>query len=201
MSILVVSGPSGAGKSSIIQKATPHLGEIYFSVSTTTRAQREGEIDGVDYNFVDKESFEKDIKEGNFLEYAKVHDNYYGTSIKPVLKALKKHKLVIFDIDVQGHGFVRNRLGDLTTSVFITPPTLHDLKLRLQNRSLDSGKVIKKRIENAIFEIESLNEYDYVIINDQLEKSIQDFINVAKVARLKYSNEELAGFIKEWNNL
>jgi guanylate kinase len=201
MSILVISGPSGAGKSSIIHNATPHLGQIHFSVSTTTREKREGEVEGVDYHFVDKESFEKDIKEGNFLEYAKVHDNYYGTSIKPVLQALDEGKLVIFDIDVQGHGFVRNRLGDLTTSVFITPPTLQELKHRLQKRSLDSDEVIKRRLENAIFEIESLNEYDFVIINDDLEKSVEDFINVAKVARLKYSNSELARFIKQWNNL
>lgn len=201
MSILVISGPSGAGKSSIIHKATPYLGEIHFSVSTTTRRKREGEVEGVDYHFVDKESFEKDIKEGNFLEYAKVHDNYYGTSIKPVLQALDEGKLVIFDIDVQGHGFVRNRLGDLTTSVFITPPTLQELKNRLKKRSLDSDEVIKRRLENAVFEIESLNEYDFVIINDDLERSVEEFINVAKVARLKYSNNELAHFIKQWNNL
>lgn len=201
MGILVISGPSGAGKSSIIDAAKPHLGEIHFSVSTTTRAIREGEIDGVHYHFVDKASFEKNIKEGNFLEYAKVHENYYGTAIQPVLDALKEKKLVIFDIDVQGHGFVRNRLGDLTTSVFITPATLGELKKRLENRATDGADVVKKRLENAIFEIESLNEYDFVIINDDLDKAVEDFINVAKVARLKYSNSELAAFIKDWNNL
>lgn len=201
MGILVISGPSGAGKSSIINAAKPNLGDIHFSVSTTTRAKREDEVEGVHYNFVEKESFEKDIKEGNFLEYAKVHDNYYGTAIKPVLDALDQEKLVIFDIDVQGHGFVRNRLGDLTTSVFITPPTLSELKKRLQSRATDSEAIVNKRLENAIFEIESLNEYDFVIINDDLDKAVEQFINVAKVARLKYSNSELAAFIKDWNNL
>ncbi|MGM0623034.1 MAG: guanylate kinase [Campylobacterota bacterium] len=201
MSILVISGPSGAGKSSIIKQATPHLGDIYFSISTTTRSIREGEVDGVDYHFVDKKSFEQDIKEGNFLEYAKVHENYYGTSIKPVLDALERKELVIFDIDVQGHGFVRNRLGDLTTSVFISPPTLGELKKRLENRSTDGEEVVQKRLENAIFEIESINEYDYMIINNDLEKAVDEFINVAKVARLKYSNSDLAKFIKDWNNL
>jgi len=201
MSILVISGPSGAGKSSIINAAKPYLGEIYFSISTTTRPIREGEVDGVHYNFVDQESFEKDIKNGNFLEYAKVHENYYGTAIKPVLEALEQKKLVIFDIDVQGHRLVRNRLGDITTSVFITPPTLKELKKRLLKRATDSDSVINKRLENAIFEIKSLNEYDFVIINDDLQKAVEAFINVAKVARLKYSNSELKSFIRDWSTL
>ncbi len=201
MGILVISGPSGAGKSSIIERATPRLGDIYFSISTTTRPQREGEIDGVHYNFVDKKSFEHDIKEGNFLEYARVHDNYYGTSIKPVKEALAQGKLVIFDIDVQGHGFVRNRLGDLTTSVFITPPTLAELKDRLQSRSTDSSAVVSKRIENAIFEIEALNEYDFLIINDDLDKAVEQFVTIGQAAKLKYSNDEISAFLKQWNNL
>lgn len=201
MSVLVVSGPSGAGKSSIISRATPQLGDLYFSISTTTRPRREGEVDGVDYNFVDKKSFEKDIKEGNFLEYARVHDNYYGTSIKPVREALEQNKLVIFDIDVQGHGFVKNRLGDLTTSVFITPPTLQELKRRLQSRSTDDEAVVQKRVENAIFEIESLSEYDYMVINDDLDKAVKEFVTVANAARLKQSNKQIEAFIKSWNNL
>ena len=105
-----------------------------------------------------------------------MHDNYYGTSLKPIKKALKENKLVIFDIDVQGHGFVRNRLGDITTSVFITPPSLKELKNRLEKRSLDSKEVIEKRLENAIFEIESLNEYDYIIVNDDLENLLNSLL-------------------------
>ena len=101
--ILVLSGPSGAGKSSLIKKIENEIGEYYFSISTTTRPMREGEVEGVDYHFVSEEEFKEDIENEHFLEYANVHGNYYGTSIKPVKKALKAGKLVLFDIDVQGH--------------------------------------------------------------------------------------------------
>jgi len=114
--ILVLSGPSGAGKSTIISAASDDIGEYYFSISTTTRAPRMGEEHGRDYFFVTKESFEEDIKAGNFLEYAEVHGNYYGTSLKPVNEALETGKLVIFDIDVQGHRLVRAKMNDITTS-------------------------------------------------------------------------------------
>ena len=127
--ILVLSGPSGAGKSTIINHASDKIGSYYFSISTTTRSPREGETHGVDYYFVSHEEFEEDIKAGNFLEYATVHGNYYGTSLKPVHKALSEGKLVIFDIDVQGHRLVRAKMNDITTSAFITPPTLLTGKL------------------------------------------------------------------------
>ena len=136
--VLVLSGPSGAGKSSLIKKISQDIGEYYFSISTTTRPIRKGEVDGVDYHFVTKEEFEKDIEADNFLEYATVHSNYYGTSIKPVRKALHEGKLVLFDIDVQGNALVKNRLGDLLTSVFITTPSLSVLKERLESRATDS---------------------------------------------------------------
>jgi len=135
--ILVLSGPSGAGKSTIINAASDEIGEYYFSISTTTRAPRVGEVDGKDYFFVTKEAFEEDIKAGNFLEYAQVHGNYYGTSLKPVREALEAGKLVIFDIDVQGHRLVRAKMNDITTSAFITPPTLKELEKRLRQRCTD----------------------------------------------------------------
>ncbi len=196
--ILVLSGPSGAGKSTIINKASHAIGEYYFSISTTTRAPRTGEEDGVDYNFVTKESFEEDIKAGNFLEYAKVHDNYYGTSLKPVRNALADGKLVIFDIDIQGHRLVRAKLGDITTSIFITPSTLNDLERRLRTRCTDDEAVILNRIENAKQEIEALGEYDFFIINDEIEKATKEFIIVAQAARFKNSSNEEKLFIKRW---
>ncbi|MEO1937686.1 MAG: guanylate kinase, partial [Sulfurimonas sp.] len=147
--VLVLSGPSGAGKSSLIAKIIDDIGECYFSISTTTRPMREGEEDGVHYHFVSEEEFKREIEEDQFLEYAVVHGNYYGTSMRPVKKALEEGKLVIFDIDVQGNSAIQNRLGDITTSVFITPPTLSELKRRLQNRSTDSQEVINKRLEMA----------------------------------------------------
>ena len=196
--ILVLSGPSGAGKSTIIQAASAEIGEYYFSISTTTRNPRQGEVNGKDYFFVSKEGFEEDIKAGNFLEYAEVHGNYYGTSLKPVREALEAGKLVIFDIDVQGHRLVRAKMNDITTSAFITPPTLHALQKRLRARCTDDESVILQRIENAREEILAVGEYDFTIINDTVEEAVREFVIVAKAARLKQSREDEARFIQQW---
>jgi guanylate kinase len=196
--ILVLSGPSGAGKSTIINAASDEIGEYYFSISTTTRAPRVGEEHGKDYFFVSKESFEEDIKAGNFLEYAEVHGNYYGTSLKPVREALQEGKLVIFDIDVQGHRLVRAKMDDITTSAFITPPTLVELEKRLRARSTDDESVIVKRINNAKGEIKAIGEYDFTIINDTVEEAAKRFVIVAKAARLKQSKDDEEKFIMQW---
>jgi len=196
--ILVLSGPSGAGKSTIINAASDEIGEYYFSISTTTREPRVGEENGVDYFFVTKESFEEDIKAGNFLEYAEVHGNYYGTSLKPVRKALEEGKLVIFDIDVQGHRLVRAKMNDITTSAFITPPTLAELETRLRARCTDDESVIRNRVENAKDEILAVGEYDFRIINDSIEKATKDFIVLANAARLKEGQEDEEKFLKDW---
>ena len=196
--ILVLSGPSGAGKSTIINAASDEIGEYYFSISTTTRAPRIGEENGVDYFFVTKESFEEDIKAGNFLEYAQVHGNYYGTSLKPVRDALEENKLVIFDIDVQGHTLVRDKMNDITTSAFITPPTLKALEERLRARCTDDESVIVNRIENAKSEIQEIGAYDFTIINDTVEAAAKQFVVIANAARLKQSREDEAKFIVQW---
>jgi len=197
-SILIISGPSGAGKSSLIKAAKDKIGDFYFSISTTTRPSRDGEKDGVDYYFVDQEEFEADIKAGEFLEYAQVHGNYYGTSLKPVREALEAGKLVVFDIDVQGHAIARERMGDLITSVFVTTPSLDELKNRLQARGTDDENIIKKRIENALVEIEYITAYDFLIVNDDFEKAVDSFIAVAKAARLKKGRKQALHFINEW---
>lgn len=199
--VLVLSGPSGAGKSSLIHKVMDDLGECYFSISTTTRPIREGEVDGVDYYFVDEEEFKKEIEEDQFLEYAIVHGNYYGTSLKPVKKALAEGKLVIFDIDVQGNSAISSRLGDITTSVFITPPTLSELKKRLQNRNTDAQEVIDRRVEMARREIQRASEYEYLLVNDDLDVAAEKLRLIAKVARLKKSNEEINEFVQKWEDL
>jgi len=196
--ILVLSGPSGAGKSSLIQKIKDQIGPIYFSISTTTRPIREGEVDGVHYHFVDVEEFKRDIEEEMFLEYAVVHGNYYGTSLGPVKKALKEGKLVIFDIDVQGNDSLQSRLGDITTSVFITTPTLKELKKRLENRSTDSAQVIANRLEMAKREVQRISEYDYLIVNDDLDEAAEVLISVAKAARMKIPTLHINEFIQMW---
>lgn len=196
--ILVLSGPSGAGKSTIISAASDEIGEYYFSISTTTRKPRTGEENGHDYFFVSKEAFEEDIKAGNFLEYALVHGNYYGTSLKPVREALEAGKLVIFDIDIQGHRLVRAKMNDLTTSAFITPPTLGALEQRLRARCTDDEAVIVNRINNAKEEIRAVGEYDFTIINDTVELAAKQFVIVAKAARLKQSTEDEEKFVTQW---
>jgi guanylate kinase len=199
--VLVLSGPSGAGKSSLIRQIIDDIGACYFSISTTTRPKREGEVDGVDYHFVDKEEFEREIEEDQFLEYAIVHGNYYGTSLRPVKKALEEGKLVIFDIDVQGNSAVQNRLGDITTSVFITPPTLSELKRRLENRSTDSQEVIEGRMKMAKKEIQRVSEYEYLLINDDLKIAADKLRIIATTARFKKSNDEINAFVNQWEDL
>lgn len=198
--VLVLSGPSGAGKSSIIHKIAGEIGDYYFSISTTTRPIRKGEEEGVDYHFVSVDEFKQDIENSHFLEYAVVHGNYYGTSLKPVREALNAGKLVIFDIDVQGNTAVRNRLSDIVTSVFITPPTLSELKTRLINRSTDSKEVIDTRIKMAKKEIQRVSEYDYLVVNDDLDIAAQTLKLIAIAAKLKIPNEEINDFVQKWED-
>ena len=198
--ILVLSGPSGAGKSTIINHASSKIGEYYFSISTTTRQPREGEEEGVDYHFVTKAFFEEGINAGDFLEYATVHGNYYGTSLKPVKEALSEGKLVIFDIDVQGHRLVREKMGDYVTSAFITPPSLGELEKRLYARATDDTSIIERRLENAKEEIKAISEFDFVIINDEIPNASEEFVTIANAARLKQSSEELKKLVVHWIN-
>ncbi|MDD5717522.1 MAG: guanylate kinase [Sulfuricurvum sp.] len=196
--ILILSGPSGAGKSSLISKIVDHIGPIYFSISTTTRPMREGEVDGVHYHFVSVNEFQEEIEQEMFLEYAVVHGNYYGTSLGPVKQALKEGKLVIFDIDVQGHDAVQNRLSDITTSVFITTPSLEELKRRLHNRSTDSEEVISGRIEMAKREVQRISEYDFLVVNDNLDEAADILISIAKAARMKIPTLQINEFVQRW---
>ena len=199
--VLVLSGPSGAGKSSLIKKIANDIGDFYFSISTTTRPIREGEEEGVHYHFVSEEEFKKDIEADHFLEYAVVHGNYYGTSLKPVRAALASGKLVIFDIDVQGNTAVNNRLGDITTSVFITPPTLSELKKRLISRSTDTHEVIDGRIKMAKREVQRISEYDFIVINDDLDVAADVLKQIAITARIKIPTDRVNQFVQNWEDI
>lgn len=198
---MVLSGPSGAGKSTLIKEMVSDIGAYYFSISTTTRAPRKGEKEGVDYHFCSKEDFKADILAENFLEYATVHGNYYGTSLRPVETALKEGKLVIFDIDVQGHASVKKRLGDITTSVFVTTPSYGELERRLHSRGTDDASVIEKRLLMATEEVKHIDEFDYCIINDTLNEAISDIKAVAKTAKLKKGISRLSTFKTLWHSV
>ena len=198
--ILIISGPSGCGKSTLLKEVYKDISDYYFSISTTTRVPRAGEQNGVDYFFVTKEEFEKDIKNDDFLEYAKVHDNYYGTSLKPINKALEEGKLVIFDIDVQGHEIVRSKLDFIVTSVFITTPSLEILETRLNSRNTDSVEIIEKRIKNAEGEVEYFQDYDYLIINDDLEIAAKQLVCIANITRIKSTLFPKEKVVSSWLN-
>ena len=197
--ILLLSGPSGCGKSSLLNELYKEIDNYYFSISTTTRKPRDGEKDGIDYFFVSKDEFEKDIDDGYFLEYATVHGNYYGTSLKPIMSSLNDAKLVIFDIDVQGYEIVKKQnLKNLITSVFITTPTLKELEKRLISRGTDTNQVIQQRMQNATSEIEQIATYDYFIVNDDLEKSAQLLISIARTALVKTKLLNTNNIITQW---
>ena len=196
--ILILSGPSGCGKSTLLKEVYKDIDDYYFSISTTTRAPRVGETNGVDYFFVTKEEFEVDIENGNFLEYAKVHDNYYGTSLKPINSALNEGKLVIFFFFVQGHEIVRSKLDSIVTSVFITTPSLEVLETRLNSRNTDSLDIIEKRIKNAKGEVEYFQNYDYLIINDDLEIAAKQLVCIANITRIKSKLFEKDTIVSSW---
>ena len=196
--MLIISGPSGSGKSSLMNEMFKKIDDIYFSISTTTRSKRDGETEGVDYHYISKEEFENDIEEGLFLEWAKVHDNYYGTSLKPILKSLHDGKLVVFDIDVQGHKIAREKFGDAITSVFLTTPNQDELSKRLKNRGTDCDEVIEKRINNAVSEMTRVREYNYVLINDNFEKTLEKLTAIAISSRCRVHSIDTEEFISSW---
>jgi guanylate kinase len=196
--ILVISGPSGCGKSSLINGVLKEEDDIYFSLSSTTREIRPGEEEGVNYHYISKEQFEKEIEEGAFLEWAKVHGNYYGTSLKPIYKAIAEDKLVILDIDVQGHAIVKEKFSRILTSLFVTTPTQQELKQRLEHRGTDSAETINTRLKNAKTEMARIDEYEYLLINDDFDTALEQFKAIVKAARLKMSEEEITTFTANW---
>jgi len=198
--ILIISGPSGSGKSTLLNRLLKEENDLYFSISSTTRAPRQGETDGVNYYFTSEDEFKKGIDADEFLEWACVHSNYYGTSLKPVLKALEEGKIAIFDIDVQGFNIAKSKFAENITSVFITTASKNELKSRLQNRGTDSAETIEKRLINAVGEMEHILEYDYFLINDDLQNCYENLRGILRSMRLKTSNLDAKEIIDKWNN-
>ena len=198
--ILIISGPSGSGKSTLLNRLLKEENDLYFSISSTTRVPRQGETDGVNYYFTSEDEFKKGIDADEFLEWACVHGNYYGTSLKPVLKALKEGKIAIFDIDVQGFNIAKSKFAKNITSVFITTASKNELKSRLQNRGTDSAETIEKRLINAVGEMEHILEYDYFLINDDLQNCYENLRGILRSMRLKTSNLDAKEIINKWNN-
>lgn len=197
-SILVVSGPSGSGKTSLAKKVLDIIPSCYFSISTTTRKPRENEQNGVDYFFISKDEFLSEIDNGGFLEWAEVHGNFYGTAFKPIERSLEEGKIVVLDIDVQGHKTIRDKFPKLVTSVFVTTKNMKVLKDRLANRNTETSEILEQRVINAISEMRSIGEYDYFFINDDFEESLKALTAIAVASRYKQSLTDNETFIKTW---
>ena len=176
-SLIILSGPSGAGKSALTEYALRSLSRLQFSISYTTRAPRGGERDGVEYFFTDRAKFESLAEAGEFLEWAEVHGNYYGTSRSVIDGFLRQGNDVLLDIDVQGARAVKKARPD-AVAVFVTPPSFDVLRERLLHRRLDDASVIERRLRIALDEIRSFENYDYLIINDDLENAEREFVAV-----------------------
>ena len=172
--LIVYSGPSGVGKGTIRKKVFERFGDkLFYSISMTTRAPREGEIDGVDYYFVTREYFEEQIEAGNFLEYAEFVGNYYGTPKDKVEEKLNNGYDVMLEIEVDGATQVKQKVED-AISIFVVPPSMEALENRLQGRKTEEQEIIQKRLEKARREIVLAGLYDYVVINDDLEEATED---------------------------
>ena len=165
--LCVVSAPSGAGKTSLIKKISSHQ-NISVSISETTRNPRKGEVDGVDYIFVKKSDFESKIKNDQYIEYAQVHSNYYGTVLDSVVQLLQKNIIVILEIDYQGAEIVKKRFPQ-SRNIFVLPPSLNELEKRLRERGTDEEGVILERMKNARIELSKAKNYDYILENDDFE--------------------------------
>jgi guanylate kinase len=177
--LYVVSAPSGAGKTTLIKEILRRFKTLSYSVSHTTRAPRNNEQQGIDYCFITEEEFQEKIDQNYWLEWAKVHGNYYGTSKDFIKTSLDQGKNLILDIDVQGTCEIIKSGLEMVT-IFIMPPSIAILSQRLESRGSDSKKVIDKRIENARLEIAKNNMYQYVVINDDLDKAIEELCLIFK---------------------
>lgn len=180
--LIVVSGPSGAGKGTICENLLKTKKYIHPSVSTTTREPRDGEIAGVNYNYISKEEFEEKIKNDDFLEYAKVYDNYYGTPRDFVIEKLAKGEDVLLEIDIQGALQVRQKFPE-GIFVFILPPSMKELKNRIINRGSETKESLEKRFTSAFKEIKFLKKYDYFIINDIVDKATQTLTSIIEAEK------------------
>lgn len=175
--LFIFTGPSGVGKGTVLKEFFKQAQDIEYSISCTTRAPREGEIDGVHYHFITKEKFEELIKQDSFLEYANYSGNYYGTNKNFVQEQLNKGKSVLLEIELQGALIVMNKIKD-AISIFITPPTFEELERRLRGRKSEDEETILKRLNRAKEELSHIDKFQYVVENDEVENATQKLLEI-----------------------
>ena len=180
--LFIVTGPSGAGKGTVLSRLLPAMERLHCSVSATTRQPRPGEQDGVNYYFLAKPAFEEMIRRNEFFEYAEYVGNYYGTPAAPVDECLEKGIDVILEIEVQGALIVKEKRPEARL-VFIIPPSFADLELRLRSRGSESAEAIQKRLAKAREEYASADQYDYIVVNDQVEGAAEELRSIIQAAR------------------
>jgi guanylate kinase len=189
--ILILSSPSGAGKTTLTRMLMQDKAlDLTLSVSVTTRPRRSSEVDGIHYRFIDQREFDRMKKGGDLLEWAEVHGAFYGTPREPVEKVLAEGRDMLFDVDWQGARQMRERLGDDVVSIFVLPPSMRELRSRLERRAEDSAASIGARLDNARREIERWRAYQYVIVNDDLQRAYRDVVAIVTAERLRCARVE-----------
>lgn len=176
--LIVICAPSGTGKTTLLARLKQERPQLNWSVSCTTRPIRPGEQNGVDYHYIDKTDFERRIGEGEFIEHARVHSNYYGTSKKFVDQGVASGKVLLFDLDVQGSDSMKRLYGDEARVIFIQPPSLEELGRRLRGRGTDAEHVIVERLNNARKEIDRAKDFDFLITNDDMERAYKELLGI-----------------------
>ena len=188
--LIILSSPSGAGKSTLARKLIEWDPTLSFSVSATTRAPRDGEVDGTHYHFVDESQFKDMVIQGEMLEHAHVFGNFYGSPAEPVRKAIEGGKDVLFDVDWQGEVQIRNSsMASHSLSIFILPPSINELRARLEGRGQDDADTIAKRMQKSWDEISHWGSYDYVLINDDLEETAKRLITIVEATRQRRNQQ------------
>lgn len=178
-SVFIISGPSGSGKDALLAELFKKCPEIKFSISSVTRSMREGEKEGVKYNFISREKFESMIENDELLEYNLYVDNYYGTPKKPIEDAVKNNQDIFIEVDVNGAQIIREKLPE-AISIFVVPPSFEELKRRLSARGTETEEIITLRMAAALDEIKRAGEYDYIVVNDDLLTAVDNIIAIIK---------------------
>ena len=198
--IFIISGPSGSGKDTLLKELFKKCPQINFSISSVTRDMREGEVEGEKYNFISRDKFEYMIKTHMLLEYNVYVGNYYGTPKQPVLDASKNGDDIIIEVDVNGAARIRKKLPQ-AISIFIMPPSFEELGRRLSGRGTETKEVIAERMNSALSEIERATEYDYIVVNDDIDTAVNDIMQIISGSRLmlkrqKHIIKEVLNYVK-----